>query len=241
MYVRVKYQNKKYYSYVFAHFEYDYMPYCVVFNNEENKFEIVSNLSKKSGGVRQIGYMNESEEGFIKKREMNINLGVIRKCFGYPWLINNEELLRSIEEGLNIDEEYLKLAKEMNESIDKDAWNNVENEIDAEFFMEHVGAFHDSYLVGIEGFFNDLDLETPGSLKLRFTTGGEFDVLVEFIGSVKVKYLFTTCNRIYLSSVIFFNNSVYWVDGNDELTSVDIEDYDYISSEKLRWKFIEKD
>ena len=67
MYVRVKYQDKKYYSYVFAHFEYDYMLHCVVFNNDENKFEIVSNLSKKSNGVRQIGYLNESEEGFIKK------------------------------------------------------------------------------------------------------------------------------------------------------------------------------
>lgn len=241
MYVRVKYQDKKYYSYVFAYFEYDYMPHCVVFNNEENKFEIVSNISKKSNGVRQIGYLNESEEGFIKKDEMTINLGEIRKCHGYPWLINNEALLKDIEEGKNIDEEYVKLARKMNESIDKDAWNNVESEEDVEFFMEHVGAFHDSYLVGIEGFFNDLDLETPGSLKLKFTTGGEFDILVEFIGDVKVKYLFNICNRIYLSSIIFFNNSIYWVDGNDELTSSDIEDYDYISSEKLRWKFIEKD
>ena len=83
MYVRVKYQNKKYYSYVFAHFEYDYMPHCVVFNNEENKFEIVSNLSKKSGGVRQIGYMNESEEGFIKKREYFSEGSTIKNYHAY--------------------------------------------------------------------------------------------------------------------------------------------------------------
>ena len=65
--------NKKYYSYVFVHFEYDYMPHCVVFNNEENKFEIVSNLSKKSNGIRQIGYLNESEEGFDSRTDIPIN------------------------------------------------------------------------------------------------------------------------------------------------------------------------
>ena len=30
-------------------------------------------------------------------------------------------------------------------------------------------------------------------------------------------------------------------DSFEELTIVDINDYDYISSEKIRWKFIEKD
>ena len=38
----------------------------VFYNNEINKFEIVSVLSMKCDGVRQVGYMNESEKDFVK-------------------------------------------------------------------------------------------------------------------------------------------------------------------------------
>ena len=66
MYVRVHYLNKIYYSYVFMHFEVDYMPHVVVYDSIDNKFEVVSVLSKSIDGVRQVGYMNEKEKKCCK-------------------------------------------------------------------------------------------------------------------------------------------------------------------------------
>ena len=97
MIARVEFNNKTYYSYVFAHFQFDYMDQYVVFNTINNKFEIVSYLSKKCDGHRQIGFINEIENEFIKKKEIILNMGKVIKCAGYPWLIDNEELLKHIE------------------------------------------------------------------------------------------------------------------------------------------------
>lgn len=47
MYVRVEYKGRTYYSYVFAYFDFDYMPQYVVYNQIDNKFDIVAYFSKK--------------------------------------------------------------------------------------------------------------------------------------------------------------------------------------------------
>lgn len=241
MYVRVKYRNNIYYSYVFAYFGFDYMPHYVVYNNIEDKFEIVAYLSKKSGGHRQIGFMNENEKDFVYEKELNLNMGKVNKCRGYEWLIKNVDLLRDIENDKLVKEEYKTIAKEMNDSIDPDAWNEVETEEDAIDMMNHVGGFHDWYLVGFEGNSNYIDCNIESKFQLRFTSQAAFDVLVEFEGGIYVKYGFCTCNRIYLSSVVIDGDHKYWVDGEEDCSVNDIKYFDYIHGNKLRWKFILKE
>lgn len=241
MYVRVHYLNKIYYSYVFMHFEVDYMPHVVVYDSIDNKFEVVSVLSKSIDGVRQVGYMNEKEDGFEYINELLINKRILRKCKGYSWLINNIQLINSIFEGKEIDSKLLKSAKEMNDSIDPNRWNEVTDENDAVDFMNHVGAFHDTYLVGMEAEADEYDFNNLAKLRLKFSSQGAFDILMEFEGDITIKYTFTTTNRIYLSSIVFDENQIYWVDGDEDLRPMDIQYFDYIQGQKLRWKFILKE
>ena len=240
MYVRIKLEDKVYYSYVFLEFNYDYMPHVVVYDPYLDNFAIVSNLSMKSYGVRQVGYMNENEKDFIYKQTLTINKGEIHKCKGYPWLINNVDLINEIVKGNKIDEEYVKLAKEMNATIDPDAWNNVETEEDASEFMYQVGAFHDTYLIGMEAEASYLYCDEPAKFRLKFHSPGAFDILVEFIDAINVNYHLTSCNRIYLSSIVFKDDLIYWVDGDEDLGPNDINGYNYIYGKKLRWKYIIK-
>ena len=239
MYVRVEYKGKSYYSYVFAYFKYDYMDQYVVFDSIDNKFDIVSYFSLKSNGHRQIGFMNENEDNFVYVKELNLNMGLVEKCAGYPWIIENVNLIKDIEEGNPIDIEYINIAKNMNLTINPDAWNEVETKEDAEDMMNHVGGFHDWYLVGIEAKSDPYDCDFISKVQLKFTSQAAFDVLVEFDGAY-IKYNFCSANRIYLSTVIV-DEYVYWIDGEENVDLKYIEDYQYIQGNKLRWKFILKD
>ena len=200
MYARVQYQNKIYYSYVFAYFDLNYMPQYVVYNSLDEKFEIVALFSKSCYGHRQIGLMNESEKDFINVNDIKLIRGIARKCMGYPWLVNNINLLNDIDEGKLIDDKYSIIALELNETIDPNAWNEIETEEDAIDFMNHVGGFHDWYLVSLSGVSDYIDCNVESKLQLRFTSQAAFDVLVEFEGGIYLKYGFYTCNRIYQST-----------------------------------------
>ena len=239
MIARVKYNGKTYNSYVFAYFEYDYMPQYLVYNTEDDKFEIVSNFSEKCNGHRQIGLLNENENSFIYKSELQLNKGTIKKFKGYSWVDNT--LINDIENGNKIENEYHDVAKKMNNNINLDSWNEVLTPSDAEDFMNHVGCFHDMYFIGMNCIADYLDIENEAKLQLHFHSQGPFDVVVEFKGAIDIKYTFITCNRIYLSSIVFKHPNIYWLDGNDELSEADINDYDYISGQKLSWKYILKD
>ena len=50
MYARIEYKGKAYYSYVFAYFKHDYMPHYVVYDQVEEKFDIVAYFSKSCDG-----------------------------------------------------------------------------------------------------------------------------------------------------------------------------------------------
>lgn len=238
MYVRVLYQNKEYYSYVFGYFQLDYMDHYIVYDPIDNKFDIVAYFSKSSNGHRQIGFMNENEDDFIKLNELKLNLGTVYKCSGYPWLINNPSLINDINDGKTIDLEYVKLAKDMNSTINPDSWNEIITKEDADDMMYHVGGFHDWYLVAIEGNNDPYDCEIDSKLTLRFTSQAAFDVLLEFEQGIYIKYSFESNNRIYLSSIVLDDNHKYWVDGDEDLSISDLDNYEYIQGNKMRWKFI---
>lgn len=183
--------------------------------------------------------MNENEKDFVYKDELILNMGLVKNCAGYPWLINNVDLIKNIEKGKPINEEYIKFAINMNSTIDPDAWNEVNTQEDAEDMMNHVGGFHDWYLISIEAKSDPYEGDLKSTVLLKFSSQAAFDVLLEFDGAF-IKYNFCPANRIYLSSTIV-DEYVYWVDGEEELTLKDIERYSYIQGNKLRWKFILKD
>lgn len=240
MYVRIEQHDKKYYSYVFAYFEYDYMPEYVVYNPIDEKFEIVANFSNKCDGHRQVGIMDNSEKDFIKIPELKLNKGMVNNCCGYDWLINNVELLKKIEEGKPIDEKYETFAKQINSTINEDAWNEVLTDEDVEKMMNALSWLHDWYLVEINAKTNPYDCDSEAKVQLKFTSQAAFDALLEFDDPC-IKYHFEWANRIYLSCIKKNNENIYWIDGDEEVEIEDIENYDYISGSNLRWKFILKE
>lgn len=240
MYARVQYKNKTYYSYVFAHFKYDYMPHYIVFDPIDEKFDIIAYFSKSCDGHRQIGFMNEDESEFVRVNGIKINKGQIDKCDGYDWLVKNVDLIKAIEEGKSIDQKYVEFAKKLNATINPDAWNEVETEEDAENMMNHVGGFHDWYLISITAISDPYTCELESKVQLKFSSQAAFDTLVEFDGAF-IKYNFCPANRIYLSSVVIDGDIKYWVDGEEELSIEDVKNYDHIAGTGLRWKFVLKE
>ena len=240
MYARVKYKGKDYYSYVFAYFNYDYMPHYVVYDSIGEKFDIVACFSSKCNGHRQIGLIDEHEDDFVKKEKLNINMGEIKGCSGYSWLIEDIEVLKNIEKSNQIDEKYTKLAKEMNASIDSDKWNDITNEYEAEDMMMHTGGFHDWYLISITAVSNPYSCEEEATLKLKFNSQAAFDTILEFKGCIDINFSFETYNRIYSSSVVFKDGMIYWMD-NDEVDLERMREYSYIGAKNLRWKFVLKE
>lgn len=240
MYARIEYKNKVYYSYVFAYFKYDYMPHYVVYDPLDDKFDIVAYFSAKCDGHRQVGLMNEHEGGFVKKSKLDINMGEISGCVGYPWLIEDVNVLKAIEQSSPVDEKYITLAKEMNASIDPDKWNEITNEEEAEDMMNHTGGLHDWYLISITANSNPYSCEEMAKVQLKFNSQAAFDVILEFEECIGIDYAFETYNRIYSSSIIFKDDYIYWVD-NDEVDLDDIHKYNNISAKKLRWKFVVKE
>ena len=241
MIAKVQYLGKVYYSLVFAHFEVFYRDQYVVYDPIDNKFDIISTFGDNGYGHRQIGLIDERESGFIGLCDMTLKMGIAENINGYPWLVREPQYLRDIEEGKPLPEEVVRIAKEMNSTLNPDKWNEVVTEDDVENMMNHTGGFHDQYWVEIKGIADEVDPNVDAKLQIRFTSQGPFDVLVEFEGSIHMNIGFYSSNRIYTSTVVLGEKSIYWVnDAEDGLLEKKVEDYRYIQSKKLRWKFIDK-
>lgn len=242
MIAKVQYQGKVYYSLVFAHFEVFYRNHYVVYDPIDNKFDIISTFGDNGYGHRQIGLIDERESGFIGLCDMPLKMGIAEDINGYPWLVREPEYLKNIEEGKEVPEGLIRRAKEMNATINPDKWNEVVNEDDVENMMNQTGGFHDQYWVEIKGVADEIDPFVDAKLQIRFTSQGPFDVLVEFEGGIHLDIGFYSSNRIFTSTIVIGKECIYWVnDAEDGLLEKDIKSYSYISSKKLRWKFIDKE
>lgn len=242
MIARIQYQGKNYYSFVFAHFKVFYRNHYVVYDPIDNKFDIVALFSDNGYGHRQVGLINECETGFISQCDFDLKMGMVEHLVGYPWLVKEPKYIINIEEGIELPEELIKKAKEMNASIDPDKWNEVVNEDDVENMINHTGGFHDQYWVEIKGVADEIDPWNNAKLQIRFTSQGPFDVLVEFEDGIYLKTGFYSANRIFTSTVVIGKEYIYWVnDAEDGLSEDEVNSYNYIQSKKLRWKFVLKE
>lgn len=243
MIAQIKYDDKEFYSYIFFLCIYEYRTKAIVFNDLENKFELLNAYKNKYTSEAIINLFDYKEDGMIKKDEMQLTSCTVNDCMGYEWLINNEQLIKDIEQGNKIPEEYLKKGKELNSTIDLFKWHDITNEEEAEELMDISGGFHDSYIREIKGIFGrpyEPEFETKYQVSFELY-GNHFDIMMEFYDGVTINYTLNShLNDIYLSCILFHEGSIYWLDGSDELLPIDIKDYPYISARKLRWKIIPK-
>lgn len=243
MIAKIVLDDREYFSYVYFLCIHDYRTKAIVFDSKENKFEFIDAFKNKYTSERVIYLFDFSEEGLEKKKKIKLTSYEVNDCIGYTWLINNIDLIEDIEQGKEVSEEYLKIARELNNTIDVYRWHDINNEMDAEELLDIAGAFHDSYIRDVKGIFGrpyEPEVETKFQVAFELY-GNHFDILLEFIGGADIKYALSPyLNYIYLSSIIFHNDLIYWVDGGDDLRVIDIPDNPYICAKKLRWKIIDK-
>ena len=243
MIVKINFGNKSYFSHVFLIGITQYRERFIVFNDELERFELVCSTKELDLSERCIYTFDYTYEGFIKKDLIELDSTVLTKCIGYPWLINNVDLIKAIDNKEEIPKEYIEMAKEIHKNMNPYRWHNVETQKDLEELEYITGCFHDCYLKCYKGVFsNPTKLNHNMNLQLDFDIyQNAYDIRIEFRNDVKVKMeLSFLSDRIFASSFLLHEGRFYWLEGGEDLRPIDIKDFPYVSSSKLRWKIIRK-
>ena len=243
MIIKVEIDDKQYFSYVFLECNHNYRSKYIVYNPYKEKLEFVCITGSDTLDQRLIYTYDYTQYDMIKKKEITISNMQLTRCVGYPWLINNPSLIEDIINGNNIDEEYNKKAKELNDTIDIYKWHEVTNQKEVDELIEISSAFHDSYIKEVKGLFGKpIEPEVPNKFQVAFDIyGNHYDLMMEFEGGVTFNYTFSSyLNYIYLSSIIIHEGYIYWGEGDEDLLPIDIDNHSYIKARQLRWKIIPK-
>ena len=243
MIVRVKIDEKAYFSHVFLKGVTNYRERYVVFNDELEKFELVCITKELNLDNRCIYTFDYTYENFIEKDSIELTNTTLTKCIGYPWLINNVELIKAIEMGQDVPKEYIDFAKEIHKNMNPYRWHNVKNQDDLNELIEISGCFHDCYMKSFKGSFsNPTILNKQMKLQLDFDMyQNAYDLMIEFYDDVKITANLVWYNdRIFASSFLIHEGRIYWIEGGEDLRPIDIKDFSYISANKLRWKLTRK-
>jgi hypothetical protein len=246
MIAKIKYDDKEYLSYVFLEGLYNYRPRAIVFNTKEDKFEYLDKLKSDYSTERNYSIIIYFTKEMVYKKEIELPKYTLNKCYGYHWLINNKELLDNIFLGKEVDEKYKEIARQMNSSINLDTWTEIKNQEDADDLLDITGGLHDCYMLESKIKFDPCapELKFIVSIQNKYEHTDEYDILFDFSGEIETnKFCPTVLERIYLTSILYDEEEgyVYWVNGNDELSLIDIPTHEYIKCRNFRWKLVEKE
>lgn len=242
MIAKVVSKEREYYSYVFAKFNPGFYETVIVFDDENEKFELINVYDTKPSLKRKIFIIDTDMEGMIEKSEIKLSLiNTLKNCFGYDWIIENIELIKDIKSKNSIDKKYIELAKEINRKIEVSEWKYVKNEKDAKDLLHAAWGFHDAELDNIsyklKETYNDSSV-----VQVLFTGCWECDILLEFQRDVLIHFnIDDNCSHEIMGSNILFNDGyVYWVDDYIENVKDLSEEYIYFRGRSLKWKMINK-
>lgn len=242
MIAKVVSKEREYYSYVFAKFNPGFYEAVIVFDDENEKFELINVYDTKPSLKRKIFIIDTDMEGMIEKSEIKLSLiNTLKNCFGYDWIIENIELIKDIKSKNSIDKKYIELAKEINKKIEVSEWKYVKNEKDAKDLLHAAWGFHDAELDNIsyklKETYND-----PSVVQILFTGCWECDILLEFQRDVLIHFnIDDNCSHEIMDSNILFNDGyVYWVDDYIEDIKELNDSYIYFRGRSLKWKMINK-
>ncbi|MDE6401449.1 MAG: hypothetical protein K2L54_02430 [Clostridiales bacterium] len=144
--------------------------------------------------------------------------------------MNNPSLIKDIEHGKSVAEEYILRAVALNKTIISNEWTDVVTDSDAENLLAAALNFHDSTIKSISC--------AKDKITVVFENCWDSTVVLEFEGDIAMRYIDNDLNPIFDSQIIFDDGYVFWVD--DRIKSIaDIKD-DYIvfRGRNLRWKQI---
>lgn len=242
MIAKIVEENREYYSFVFAKFNPGFYETIIVFDDEYDKFKLLNVYDTKPSLKRKLFIIDTDTEGMITKDKIKISLlNSYTDCFGYDWIINNNELINTIKKGGKVEDKYIQLAKETNKLIEISEWKFVKNEKDAKDLLVAAWDFHDAELRSINYKLNEV-YDDPSVIQVLFTGCWECDILLEFKRDVLIHFNIDDKNsyEIMDANILFDDGYVYWVDEFIENVNEISDDFIYFRGRSLKWKMINK-
>lgn len=224
MYVRVLDNNSGYYrSMVYAMIGTGWFLRYIVINPNSNSFVLVDYLDKRTDPAKPLVEVIQPDCTEFKKysgsallkykyycRGKNVSSGDFGQIYGYPDVCENYAFLSDILTNKTVPADRYPI--QIHSFADRDEWNYVLSQSDADDFMKMFVGFHDSTLE------KTVYLETNGGSTafLTFDNSGWFGVAelcFEGIQTLKIVPAPENCSReIIEASLIVENESVFWAD-----------------------------
>lgn len=243
MIAKVVDKEREYYSYVFAKFYSGFHETVVVYDDENEKFELLRVYDTKWSIKRKVFIIDTDISNFISEREIRLSIKTkLKNCYGYDWIINNKKLIKDIKHAKDVNAKYIDIAKQLNATIDKLEWHYVKNKKDADDLISASWGFHDSYLARISYDIKDPD-NVPSSIQILFNGCWECNIILEFEVDVLVHFnrIDNNANFIFNGHIFFEDGYVYWVDEDVNSLSEINNEYIYFRGRSLKWKMITKE
>lgn len=234
--------NREYYSHVFAMFNPGWHQCVVVFDSENEKFELLNVYKTMPYLKRKVFIIDTDKTDMIEQKEIKISVTTkYENCVGYSWILENHDLIKSIKARKTVDEKYIQLAVTLNNSIDTGEWKYVKSQKDAENLLSASWGFHDATLANISYKVKE-NYDEPSIVQVLFTGCWECDILLEFKKDVLVHFNVNDNNTFEIldSNIIFHDGFIYWVDDCIENVSDITEEYIYFRARSLAWKMVVK-
>ena len=241
MIAKVVTENREYYSYVFARFNPGYYEMLIVFDNENERFELVNGYNVKPSLKRKVFIIDTNTEGMIEEKAIKLSFKTVYKnCLGYDWILHDIELIQKIKERILVDDKFIALAKQFNDSIVNNEWTLVKDKKGIQDLMTAAWGFHDSELNNIS--YKLMEIGEPSVVQVLFTGCWECDILLEFKGDVLIHFNLDDGNttEILDANILFDNGYIYWIDDYIEDVNNISEENIYFRARSLKWKMINK-
>lgn len=237
MIAKIVSDNREYYSYIFARFNPGWYECIIVFDMENQKFELLNIYKTEPYIKRKVFIVDTEQTDMIEKKEIKISLDTTyTDCLGYHWILENPDLIKKIKNGTDVEETYVKMAESLNHSIDTREWKYVKNQKDAEDLLTAAWGFHDAKIADIHYKISE-HYEDPSSIQVLFTGCWDCDILLEFKTDILLHF---NVDDGYLmeSNILFHDGFIYWVDEFIENTDDITEENIYFRARSLAWKMI---
>lgn len=155
----------------------------------------------------------------------------LEKTSGFSWLISNEEQVKCIRAGIEIDDKILDKCLSLQSLIKTQDYYDICNEQDIKNLMTVAMGFHDSYVEAIH-------THQDETIILMNTTWGckiEFTLRSVLHNDLEVGY--GKSGEIFDASVFIENGVIFWVDEDSINSYSEIANNNkYFSAKEVRWK-----
>lgn len=221
MIARIKKKNKSAYdTLVFAYLIDGWNTRIIGFDENFQTLEYVNMYDKTSTIHQQMMIIDSGKEQWVKKDNAE----------GYDWIINDDVLLKLLDQGLRAPEGLLSLCLEMQKNTSVPEWFEVKDEKSLEDLMWASGGFHD-------GVIESVAVENRETYITMGVWGGKIHFkLINAELSDNCQKDYGNMGEILDSNIFLEDGRIFWNDSEDVSCKDDMYvDSCWFSATKMFW------